>query len=52
MEVTKFDTLEELTGKFRLEQLLWDCLDEWGSLLDGWRQVRSPFTDSLRVYHA
>ncbi|XP_071360020.1 dynein axonemal heavy chain 6 [Trachinotus anak] len=37
-EVTKFDTLEELTAKFRLMQLLWDSLEEWDSLQDGWRQ--------------
>ncbi|GAA6230347.1 dynein heavy chain 6, axonemal-like [Lates japonicus] len=37
-EVTKFDTLEELTGEFRLKQLLWDSLEEWDSLQDGWRQ--------------
>lgn len=40
MEVTKFDTLEELTGEFRLVQLLWNCLDEWDSLQGGWTQVR------------
>ncbi|XP_076584320.1 dynein axonemal heavy chain 6 [Chaetodon auriga] len=38
VEVTKFDTLEELTAEFRLKQLLWDSLEEWDSLQDGWRQ--------------
>ncbi|XP_040003149.1 dynein heavy chain 6, axonemal [Xiphias gladius] len=38
VEVTKFDTLEELTAEFRLKQLLWDALEEWDSLQDGWRQ--------------
>ncbi|XP_067440238.1 dynein axonemal heavy chain 6 [Thunnus thynnus] len=37
-EVTKFDALEELTAEFRLKQLLWDSLEEWDSLQDGWRQ--------------
>ncbi|XP_029289697.1 LOW QUALITY PROTEIN: dynein heavy chain 6, axonemal [Cottoperca gobio] len=38
VEVTRFDTLEELTAEFRLKQLLWDSLEEWDSLSDGWRQ--------------
>ncbi|XP_070782457.1 dynein axonemal heavy chain 6 [Enoplosus armatus] len=38
VEVTKFDTLEKLTAEFRLKQLLWDSLEEWDSLQDGWRQ--------------
>ncbi|KAL7403678.1 hypothetical protein ABVT39_003711 [Epinephelus coioides] len=38
VEVTKFDALEELTTEFRLKQLLWDSLEEWDSLSDGWRQ--------------
>nr|XP_046259789.1 dynein axonemal heavy chain 6 isoform X2 [Scatophagus argus] len=38
VEVTKFDTLEELSTEFRLKQLLWNSLEEWDSLQDGWRQ--------------
>ncbi|KAM9845816.1 dynein axonemal heavy chain 6 [Aulostomus maculatus] len=38
MEVTKFDYLDDLTAEFRLKQLLWDSLEEWVSLQDGWRQ--------------
>ncbi|XP_023277881.1 dynein heavy chain 6, axonemal [Seriola lalandi dorsalis] len=38
VEVTKFDALEKLTGEFKLMQLLWDSLEEWDSLQDGWRQ--------------
>ncbi|KAM7393703.1 hypothetical protein PAMP_020556 [Pampus punctatissimus] len=38
VEVTKFDTLDELTSEFRMKQLLWDSLEEWDSLQDGWRQ--------------
>lgn len=40
MELTKFDTLEELTADFRLKKLLWDSQEEWDSLQDGWKQVR------------
>ncbi|XP_045894233.1 dynein axonemal heavy chain 6-like [Micropterus dolomieu] len=38
VEVTRFDTLEDLTAEFRLKQLLWNSLEEWDSLQDGWRQ--------------
>uniref|UniRef100_A0A8C3AFB1 Dynein axonemal heavy chain 6 n=1 Tax=Cyclopterus lumpus TaxID=8103 RepID=A0A8C3AFB1_CYCLU len=38
LEVTTFDTLEELIVQFRLKQLLWDSLEKWDSLSDGWRQ--------------
>uniref|UniRef100_UPI0037E80358 dynein axonemal heavy chain 6-like isoform X2 n=1 Tax=Semicossyphus pulcher TaxID=241346 RepID=UPI0037E80358 len=38
VQVTKFDTLEELISEFRLKQLLWESLEEWDSLQDGWRQ--------------
>uniref|UniRef100_A0A3Q3ICB6 AAA+ ATPase domain-containing protein n=1 Tax=Monopterus albus TaxID=43700 RepID=A0A3Q3ICB6_MONAL len=38
VEVTKFDTLEELTAECRLKQLLWDSLEEWDSLQDNWQQ--------------
>ncbi|KAK5899926.1 hypothetical protein CesoFtcFv8_009352 [Champsocephalus esox] len=38
VEVTKFDALEELTAEFRLTKLLWDSMEEWDSLSEGWRQ--------------
>ncbi|XP_075946793.1 dynein axonemal heavy chain 6 [Anarhichas minor] len=38
VEVTNFDTLEELIAEFRLKQLLWDSLEKWDCLSDGWRQ--------------
>ncbi|KAM6942307.1 LOW QUALITY PROTEIN: dynein axonemal heavy chain 6-like [Lycodopsis pacificus] len=38
VEVTHFDALEELSAEFRLKQLLWDSLEEWDSLSEGWRQ--------------
>ncbi|XP_062296546.1 dynein axonemal heavy chain 6 [Scomber scombrus] len=44
-EVTKFDTLEELTGEFRLKQLLWDSIEEWDSLQVGWRQSTLELLD-------
>lgn len=40
MEVTEFHALEILTAQCRLSHLLWDSLDEWDSLQDGWKQVR------------
>ncbi|XP_059179969.1 dynein axonemal heavy chain 6 [Centropristis striata] len=38
VEVTKFDALEEVTAEFKLKQLLWDSLEEWDSLSEGWKQ--------------
>lgn len=38
LEVTKFDALEKLTADFRLKQLLWNSMEEWDSLQNGWRQ--------------
>ncbi|KAM9770210.1 dynein axonemal heavy chain 6 [Menidia menidia] len=38
VEVTMFDTLVELSAEFRLKQLLWESLEEWDSLQDGWHQ--------------
>ncbi|XP_068585091.1 dynein axonemal heavy chain 6-like [Cebidichthys violaceus] len=37
-EVANFDTLEQLIAEFRLKQLLWDSLEKWDSLSDGWRR--------------
>ncbi|XP_068444624.1 dynein axonemal heavy chain 6 isoform X2 [Clinocottus analis] len=38
VEVTTFDTLDELIAEFKLKQLLWDSLEKWEPLSDGWRQ--------------
>ncbi|KAM9314768.1 dynein axonemal heavy chain 6 [Pholidichthys leucotaenia] len=38
MEVTPFDTLEDLTSDVRLKQLLWDSLGEWDCLQNEWQQ--------------
>lgn len=37
--MTKYDTLEELTAEVKLKQLLWDSLEEWESLENGWLEV-------------
>jgi len=39
VEVTKYDTLEELTAEVKLKQLLWDSLEEWENLENSWLQV-------------
>nr|XP_015200901.1 PREDICTED: dynein heavy chain 6, axonemal [Lepisosteus oculatus] len=36
VEVTKYDALEELSAELKLKQLLWDSLEEWDALQDGW----------------
>ncbi|XP_041838798.1 dynein heavy chain 6, axonemal [Melanotaenia boesemani] len=38
VEVTRLDTLEGLIAEFKLKQLLWDCLEKWVILQDGWQQ--------------
>ncbi|XP_047189968.1 dynein axonemal heavy chain 6 isoform X2 [Scophthalmus maximus] len=38
VDVTKFDTLGELTADLKLKQLMRDSLEEWDSLQEGWRQ--------------
>ncbi|XP_036933614.1 dynein heavy chain 6, axonemal [Acanthopagrus latus] len=40
MEVTEFHALESLTAQCRLSHLLWDSVEEWDSLQDGWRQSK------------
>ncbi|KAK2908777.1 hypothetical protein Q8A67_004614 [Cirrhinus molitorella] len=38
VEVTKYETLEELTAEVKLKQLLWDSLEEWENLENSWLQ--------------
>ncbi|KAA8595375.1 hypothetical protein FQN60_012510 [Etheostoma spectabile] len=38
VEETKFTVLTEFIAEFRLKKLLWDSLEEWDSLSDGWTQ--------------
>ncbi|KAK2815675.1 hypothetical protein Q5P01_026142 [Channa striata] len=42
VEVTKFDSLEELAAECKLKQLLWDSLDKWDDLQEGWRKTTLP----------
>ncbi|XP_053335345.1 dynein axonemal heavy chain 6-like [Clarias gariepinus] len=43
VEVTKYDSLEELSADVRLKHLLWDSIEEWGKLQSSWMQ--SKFND-------
>uniref|UniRef100_A0A3Q3BGU1 Dynein, axonemal, heavy chain 6 n=1 Tax=Haplochromis burtoni TaxID=8153 RepID=A0A3Q3BGU1_HAPBU len=38
MEVTKFESLEQLTAMFKLKQLLWTSLEQWEPLQNVWQQ--------------
>ncbi|XP_061882783.1 dynein axonemal heavy chain 6 [Entelurus aequoreus] len=38
LEVTKFDDFDDLKAEFRLKKLLWDSLEEWDLLQEGWKQ--------------
>ncbi|KAM3865367.1 dynein axonemal heavy chain 6 [Diretmus argenteus] len=38
VDVPKFEALEELSVEVGLKKLLWDSLEEWESLNDGWMQ--------------
>ncbi|KAK2919405.1 hypothetical protein Q8A73_003776 [Channa argus] len=39
VEVTKYESLEELAAECKLKQLLWDSLEKWDDLQAGWRQT-------------
>ncbi|XP_017317258.1 dynein axonemal heavy chain 6 isoform X2 [Ictalurus punctatus] len=43
VEVTKYDSLEELSADVKLKHLLWDSLEEWEKWQNSWMQ--SKFTD-------
>ncbi|MCJ8749245.1 hypothetical protein PDJAM_G00174240 [Pangasius djambal] len=43
VEVTKYDSLEELSAEVKLKHLLWDSLEEWDKLQNNWMQ--SKFVD-------
>ncbi|XP_028284655.1 dynein heavy chain 6, axonemal [Parambassis ranga] len=38
VEVTRFGALDDLNAQFKLKRLLWDSMEEWDSLQDGWLQ--------------
>ncbi|XP_076873752.1 dynein axonemal heavy chain 6 isoform X2 [Brachyhypopomus gauderio] len=39
VEVTKYESLEELSAEVKLKHLLWDSLEEWQNLEDTWMQM-------------
>ncbi|XP_047672459.1 dynein axonemal heavy chain 6 isoform X2 [Tachysurus fulvidraco] len=43
VEVTKYDSLDELSAEMKLKHLLWDSLEEWDKLQNSWMQ--STFHD-------
>ncbi|KAK3507623.1 hypothetical protein QTP70_031174 [Hemibagrus guttatus] len=43
VEVTKYDSLEELSAEVKLKHLLWDSLEEWEKLQNSW--IQSTFHD-------
>ncbi|KAI4873222.1 hypothetical protein NFI96_025127 [Prochilodus magdalenae] len=40
VEVTKYESLEELSAEVKLKHLLWDALEEWDSLQNTWMQSK------------
>ncbi|KAL7841172.1 hypothetical protein SRHO_G00248630 [Serrasalmus rhombeus] len=40
VEVTKYESLEELSAEVKLKHLLWDALEEWTSLQNTWLQSK------------
>ncbi|KAM4603926.1 dynein axonemal heavy chain 6 [Polymixia lowei] len=49
VEVTRFQALEELSAEVRLKRLLWDSLEEWDSIHDGWMQSAFDQLDSEQI---
>ncbi|KAM6471116.1 dynein axonemal heavy chain 6 [Liasis olivaceus] len=45
VEVTKFDTLEEVCAELKLKQLLWDSLSEWSVLEEDWMESKFDSLD-------
>ncbi|KAG9259763.1 dynein heavy chain 6, axonemal, partial [Astyanax mexicanus] len=40
VDVTKYESLEELSAEVKLKHLLWDALEEWDSLQNDWMQTK------------
>ncbi|XP_072525800.1 dynein axonemal heavy chain 6 [Salminus brasiliensis] len=40
VEVTKYESLEELSAEVKLKHLMWDALEEWDGLQNGWMQSK------------
>ncbi|XP_063150960.1 dynein axonemal heavy chain 6 [Candoia aspera] len=45
VEITKFDTLEEVCAELKLKQLLWDSLAEWSILEEDWMECKFDSLD-------
>ncbi|XP_044515237.1 dynein axonemal heavy chain 6 [Gracilinanus agilis] len=45
VEVSKFETLEEVSAELKLKQLLWDSLSEWDDLQDNWLTSKFEIMD-------
>ncbi|XP_068178379.1 dynein axonemal heavy chain 6-like isoform X2 [Antennarius striatus] len=49
VEPTRFEGLEEVRSASRLTRLLWDVMDEWRRLQEGWRRIRLDQLDLDQV---
>ncbi|KAK9408021.1 dynein heavy chain 6 axonemal [Crotalus adamanteus] len=45
VDITKFDTLEEVCAELKLKQLLWDSLSEWSVLEEDWMESKFDSLD-------
>ncbi|KAG8130386.1 hypothetical protein E2320_017073 [Naja naja] len=45
VDITKFDTLEEVCAELKLKQLLWDSLSEWSILEEEWMESKFDSLD-------
>ncbi|XP_070598423.1 dynein axonemal heavy chain 6 isoform X2 [Erythrolamprus reginae] len=45
VDVTRFDTLEEVCAELKLKQLLWDSLSEWAVLEEDWMESKFESLD-------
>ena len=37
--MTKYEDLEEVDAELKLKHLLWDSLDNWDKMINGWMDV-------------
>ena len=42
--MTKYEELEEVHAELKLKQLLWDSIEQWDEMVDGWMNVRNDMT--------
>ncbi|VCW69734.1 unnamed protein product [Gulo gulo] len=45
VEVSKFESLEEVSAELKLKQLLWDSLSEWDKLQQEWLKSKFDYLD-------